>query len=232
MIEDAEASCLPRPGSRLIESSSGNLGIALALVAAENGCTFICVTAANTSPQSLDVMRAPGAQTIQIDRRDASRRLPGGAGSPTSSSASPQSRTWSGSTSTPTGQPRRARPPHRSGDHRRGPGRGLPPCGHRHLRDADGGRQPLPPCLSPPRPGSWPWTRRARSASARRRRAGRAAVADEPLFDLAFNHRTTRSRRGGLLLSAVTGYARHRSPAPAGRASVRVPCVEEREVRE
>ncbi|WP_369174931.1 SDR family NAD(P)-dependent oxidoreductase [Streptomyces sp. R28] len=42
----------------------------------------------------------------------------------------------------------------------------------------------------------------------------------------------TRGRRGGLLLSAVAGCARHRAPAPAGRASVRVPCIEEREVRE
>ncbi|MEU5093669.1 2,3-diaminopropionate biosynthesis protein SbnA [Streptomyces sp. NPDC020996] len=72
MVEDAEARGLLRPGSRLIESSSGSLGIALAMVAAEKGYAFICVTDANTSPQSLDVMRALGAHTIQIDRRDAS----------------------------------------------------------------------------------------------------------------------------------------------------------------
>ncbi|WP_093838436.1 2,3-diaminopropionate biosynthesis protein SbnA [Streptomyces aidingensis] len=72
MVEDAEQRGLLRSGSRLIESSSGSLGIALAMVAAAKGYTFTCVTDPNTLPHSLAVMRALGAETVQVDRRDAS----------------------------------------------------------------------------------------------------------------------------------------------------------------
>lgn len=72
MVEDAERRGLLRTGSRLIESSSGSLGIALAMVAAAKGYTFTCVTDPNTSPHSLDVMRALGAETVEVDWRDAS----------------------------------------------------------------------------------------------------------------------------------------------------------------
>jgi 2,3-diaminopropionate biosynthesis protein SbnA len=71
MVEAAERSGVLRPGGRLIESSSGGLGVALAMVAATKGYGFLCVVDPNTSPQSLDVMRALGAEVAEVDRRDA-----------------------------------------------------------------------------------------------------------------------------------------------------------------
>ena len=71
MVEDAERNGTLRAGGRLIESSSGSLGIALALVSAAKGYHFVCVTDPNASPQSLDVIRALGAQVVVVDRRDA-----------------------------------------------------------------------------------------------------------------------------------------------------------------
>ncbi len=72
MVEDAERKGILRPGGRLIESSSGSLGIALAMVSATKGYSFLCVTDPNTSPQSLDIMRALGAQVVEVDEPDAS----------------------------------------------------------------------------------------------------------------------------------------------------------------
>jgi 2,3-diaminopropionate biosynthesis protein SbnA len=72
MVEDAEQRGVLRPGGHLIESSSGSLGIALAMVSATKGYRFLCVTDPNTSPQSVDIMRALGADVVEVDRRDAS----------------------------------------------------------------------------------------------------------------------------------------------------------------
>ena len=71
MVEDAERKGILRPGGSLVESSSGSLGIALALVSAAKGYKFLCVTDPNTSRQSLDIMRALGAQVVQVDWLDA-----------------------------------------------------------------------------------------------------------------------------------------------------------------
>jgi 2,3-diaminopropionate biosynthesis protein SbnA len=72
MVEDAEERGILKPGDRLIESSSGSLGIALAMVSAAKGYRFLCVTDPNTSPHSLDVMRALGAEVAEVDQLDAS----------------------------------------------------------------------------------------------------------------------------------------------------------------
>lgn len=72
MVEDAERRGALKPGDRLIESSSGSLGIALAMVSAAKGYRFVCVTDPNTSPHSLDVMRALGAEVFEVDQLDAS----------------------------------------------------------------------------------------------------------------------------------------------------------------
>ena len=71
MVEDAERSGTLRAGGALVESSSGGLGVALALVAAAKGYRFLCVTDPNASPQSLDVIRALGAQVAVVDQPDA-----------------------------------------------------------------------------------------------------------------------------------------------------------------
>ncbi|WP_018788855.1 2,3-diaminopropionate biosynthesis protein SbnA [Micromonospora sp. CNB394] len=70
MIRDAELRGLLRPGGRVVESSSGSLGIALAMVCAARGYRFQCVTDPNASPQSVAVMRALGAEVVCVDRHD------------------------------------------------------------------------------------------------------------------------------------------------------------------
>jgi 2,3-diaminopropionate biosynthesis protein SbnA len=71
MVQDAEQRGVLRPGATVIESSSGGLGIALAMMLADKGYRFICVTDPNISPMSRDVMVAMGAEVVEVDRRDA-----------------------------------------------------------------------------------------------------------------------------------------------------------------
>jgi cysteine synthase A len=71
MIERLESENSIRPGyHHIIESSSGNLGIALALVCRVKGYAFTCVTDPNTNPWSVKVMRAYGAGLIVVQERD------------------------------------------------------------------------------------------------------------------------------------------------------------------
>lgn len=70
MVDDLEQRGLLRPGSRVIESSSGNLGIALAIVCKARGYQFTCVTDLNTAPATIALMRAYGAGVVVIDKRD------------------------------------------------------------------------------------------------------------------------------------------------------------------
>lgn len=70
LIDHAESTGVLRPGGRVIESSSGNLGIALAVVCAERGYRFLCVCDPNVSELSVAFMRATGAEVVRIDRRD------------------------------------------------------------------------------------------------------------------------------------------------------------------
>ena len=58
------------PPSRIIESSSGNLGIALAMVCANKGYHFTCVVDPNTSRNSLQMMKALGAQVFEVSEKD------------------------------------------------------------------------------------------------------------------------------------------------------------------
>ncbi|MGI5350689.1 2,3-diaminopropionate biosynthesis protein SbnA [Streptomyces sp. CA-250714] len=70
LVEHAERSGALRPGGRIIESSSGNLGIALSLVCAERGYRFTCVCDPNVPELSVAFMRATGAEVFRVDRRD------------------------------------------------------------------------------------------------------------------------------------------------------------------
>ncbi|MEV0603019.1 2,3-diaminopropionate biosynthesis protein SbnA [Streptomyces sp. NPDC050315] len=71
LIEDAERSGLLEPGGRVIESSSGNLGIALGSVCAARGYSFTCVADPNTAQQSIALMEAFGADVVVVTERDA-----------------------------------------------------------------------------------------------------------------------------------------------------------------
>ncbi|MFC5826531.1 2,3-diaminopropionate biosynthesis protein SbnA [Nonomuraea insulae] len=64
------AGILTRPHGRLIESSSGNLGIALSVVAAERGFPLTIVTDLNANRQAIQTMEVLGTEVVVIDRRD------------------------------------------------------------------------------------------------------------------------------------------------------------------
>ncbi|MCE2947550.1 MAG: cysteine synthase CysM [bacterium] len=64
MIRNAEARGLIRPGDTLIEGTSGNTGIALAMVAAMRGYRMILVMPENASIERRQTMRAYGAEII------------------------------------------------------------------------------------------------------------------------------------------------------------------------
>jgi len=71
LLDDAEHRGLLAPGARIIESSSGNLGIALSSVSAVRGYSFTCVADPNTPRQSVALMRAFGAEVVVVAERDA-----------------------------------------------------------------------------------------------------------------------------------------------------------------
>ncbi|OZD01212.1 2,3-diaminopropionate biosynthesis protein SbnA [Rhodococcus sp. 06-235-1A] len=71
MIEDAERRGILTAGGHVIESTSGSLGVAIAMVCAEKGYLFTCVVDPNVSRQSLRTIRALGAHVVQVRDRDA-----------------------------------------------------------------------------------------------------------------------------------------------------------------
>lgn len=71
MVERCERRGELATGGRFVESSSGSLGVALAMVAAARGYHFTCVVDPNVSQQSLDVIRSLGAAVVRVQERDA-----------------------------------------------------------------------------------------------------------------------------------------------------------------
>ena len=64
MIQDAEAKGILKPGSMIIEPTSGNTGIGLAAVAAVRGYQCIIVMPDSMSPERIKLMEAYGAQVV------------------------------------------------------------------------------------------------------------------------------------------------------------------------
>ncbi|GIW72404.1 MAG: cystathionine beta-synthase [Planctomycetota bacterium] len=64
MVAEAERTGRLRAGGTLIEASSGNAGIALAIVAAVRGYRCICVTTDRQSPEKIATLKAFGAEVI------------------------------------------------------------------------------------------------------------------------------------------------------------------------
>ncbi|MFJ2085059.1 cystathionine beta-synthase [Micromonospora chokoriensis] len=64
MVEDAEAAGLLKPGGTIVEPTSGNTGVGLALVAQLKGykCVFVCPDKVSQDKQ--DVLRAYGAEVV------------------------------------------------------------------------------------------------------------------------------------------------------------------------
>jgi N-(2-amino-2-carboxyethyl)-L-glutamate synthase len=70
MVEAAERDGILRPGSILVESSSGNLGVALSMIAASRGYRFVCVTDSRCNLATRRLMEALGSQVHIITEPD------------------------------------------------------------------------------------------------------------------------------------------------------------------
>ncbi len=70
MISEAERRCDIRPGDTLVEATSGNTGIALAMVAAIKGYRMVLVMPDNQTEERKRSMRAYGAELVLVSRED------------------------------------------------------------------------------------------------------------------------------------------------------------------
>lgn len=71
LVEDLEQRGIARPNETvLVESSSGNLGLALSLVCAVKGYEFICVTDPNANRAAIRGIELYGAKVILVEDRD------------------------------------------------------------------------------------------------------------------------------------------------------------------
>ncbi len=77
MVEGAERDGLLQPGSFLVESSSGNLGVALSMIAANRGYRFVCVTDSRCNLATRRLMEALGTEVHIITEPDADGGLLG-----------------------------------------------------------------------------------------------------------------------------------------------------------
>ena len=64
MVEDAEKDGRLKPGGTIIEGTSGNTGMGLALAAIVKGYKLICTLADKQSKEKMDILRAMGAEVI------------------------------------------------------------------------------------------------------------------------------------------------------------------------
>jgi cysteine synthase A len=71
LLDSVEEANLAGPGAEMIESTSGNLGVALAALCAARGYRITLVTDPNTSDRATRTMRALGAQVVRVEEHDA-----------------------------------------------------------------------------------------------------------------------------------------------------------------
>jgi cystathionine beta-synthase len=64
MVEDAEKEGLLKPGGTIIEATSGNTGMGLALAAIVKGYRLICTMPDKQSKEKIDILRAVGSEVI------------------------------------------------------------------------------------------------------------------------------------------------------------------------
>lgn len=70
ILDDLQDRGILRLGCSVIESSSGNLGLALASLCAERGYSFTCVSDPNISPPTQRMITALGGHVIIVNHRD------------------------------------------------------------------------------------------------------------------------------------------------------------------
>jgi cysteine synthase A len=66
IVAQAEEAGVLGPGSTLVESSSGNMGVALSMLAANRGFRFVCVTDSRCNAATRRTMQAFGADVVVI----------------------------------------------------------------------------------------------------------------------------------------------------------------------
>jgi cystathionine beta-synthase len=64
MIEEAEADGRSEPGGTIIEGTSGNTGMGLALAAIVKGYKLVCVLSDKQSKEKMDILRAVGSEVV------------------------------------------------------------------------------------------------------------------------------------------------------------------------
>lgn len=64
MIDEAERSGALKPGGTIVEPTSGNTGVGLAIVAAQRGYNCIFVLTDKVAPEKIDLLRAYGAEVV------------------------------------------------------------------------------------------------------------------------------------------------------------------------
>lgn len=64
MVEDAEKDGRLKPGGTIIEGTSGNTGMGLALAAIVKGYKLICVISDKQSKEKMDILKAVGAEVV------------------------------------------------------------------------------------------------------------------------------------------------------------------------
>ena len=77
MVEAAEHDGTLQPGSTIVESSSGNLGVALAMIAAAKGYHFVCVTDSRCNLATRRMIEALGSEVHVITEPHPERGLLG-----------------------------------------------------------------------------------------------------------------------------------------------------------
>jgi 2,3-diaminopropionate biosynthesis protein SbnA len=70
LVDDAQRHGLLPAGATIVESSSGNLGVALAMVAASRRLRFICVTDPRINPACVDIIKTLGGEVRVVQQRD------------------------------------------------------------------------------------------------------------------------------------------------------------------
>ena len=167
MVEAAERDGLLTPDSILVESSSGNLGVALSMIAASKGYRFLCVTDSRCNLATRRLMEALGSQVHIITEPDANGGFLGARIEYVRALCASDGRyVWLNQYSNPA-QLDGALPHHGAGDRPPVPEAGRAVRRGRHHRDVDGLR-PVLPRVAPPGAGG---RRRQRRLGDLRRRA-------------------------------------------------------------
>jgi len=70
MIDIAEKNGMLKPGNQILEATSGNTGIAFAMIAPLKGCKFVAIMQENMSKERRQMMQAFGAEIVLTPEKE------------------------------------------------------------------------------------------------------------------------------------------------------------------